>query len=169
VTTAQELYPCIPAVEALTHITDQDVLDYARLLPQLSPTENTLEEIADNLNRLVVSDHSKTMVIRDQDGRIQATASASFYPLPIGIRAWIDNVVVDVHSRGRGYARQLTEALHDWLQAQGATSVNLTSGPSRKTAGEIYMGMGYVERETRVFRKELVSHVGASALIPKQT
>lgn len=68
---------------------------------------------------------------------------------------WIDDVVTDEAYRGRGYGRQLMEALHEWFEARGVNSVNLTSNPSREAAGNLYEDMGYRQLDTRVYRKPL--------------
>lgn len=156
--TTPELETPTPAVEILSAITPQDVQDFKRLLAQLSskplPESSVIEE---RLNLAINPENpdSCVVVIRDQNGMIQATATGNICRIPTGAKSWIDDVVTDREYRGRGYGRQLMEALHSWFEERGVDSVNLTSKPIREKAGGLYESMGYIPRDTRVYRKSL--------------
>lgn len=152
-----------PVVEVLTALTPTDVADFARLLPQLSSTSRTEAEIAQNLHGAISSPTSRIVVIRDEAGRIQASATGNLCPIPTGNKPWIDDVVTDEGHRGLGYGGTLTEALEEWFAENGIASSNLTSNPSRVTAGSLYERMGYRERDTRVYRK-ILPKVGSTAI-----
>lgn len=146
-----------PVVEILTTVTPQDVEDFQRLLPQLSSRELPLPDVLEA--RLLAAcdpsnQDSRVVVIRDQ-GRIRASATGNICRIPTGEKPWIDDVVTDEAYRGRGYGRQLMEALHEWFEERGVNSVNLTSNPSREAAGNLYEDMGYRQLDTRVYRKPL--------------
>ena len=47
------------------------------------------------------------------------------------------------------------EALHEWFEERGVSSVNLTSNLHREAAGALYEAMGYRQLDTRVYRKDL--------------
>jgi len=131
-----------PTVEVLTALTDADVQDYARLLPQLSSTPRTEDVIKQNLERSLESPTSRTFVIRDEDGRIQASATGNLCPIPTGLKPWVDDVMTDQEHRGKGYGAMLMGALHGWFQEAGAPYANLTSTPDKGAAGRLYERLG---------------------------
>ena len=74
------------------------------------------------------------------------------FPIPTGIRAWIEDVVVDGDARGRGVGAALNQAALDRARDLGARTVDLTSRPSREAANRLYRRLGFVARETNVYR-----------------
>ncbi len=121
-----------------------------RLLPQLSASAPPLSAAA--LQRLVANPHSRLLLARDEAGHIQGMATLCLCASPTGLKAWVEDVVVDAACRGRGYARQLLDALRREAAACGAKSVNLTSRPSRVAANALYASAGYERRDTNVYR-----------------
>ena len=145
-----------PEVEVLTDITSSVVEDFQRLLPQLTSSKLPEADVLEAQLRAAVDPQnpdSRVVVIRDAEGRIQASATGNICRIPTGVKAWIDDVVTDEAHRGCGYGGQLMEALHTWFEERAVPSVNLTSNPNRKTAGDLYERMGYQERKTRVYRR----------------
>ncbi len=49
----------------------------------------------------------------------------------------------------------LNEAALDHARSVGARTVDLTSRPSREAANRLYQRLGFVERETNVYRFDL--------------
>ena len=47
------------------------------------------------------------------DGQIVGTPTLVTFPIPTGLRAWIEDVVVDEAGRGRGVGAALRERLFD--------------------------------------------------------
>ncbi len=80
------------------------------------------------------------------------------FRIPTGVRARIEDVVVDDAARGRGIASELTKAALDLAAARGAHTVDLTSRPSREAANRLYQHLGFQERETVVYRFPLPGH-----------
>ena len=70
------------------------------------------------------------------------------FPIPTGIRAWIEDVIVDDAARGKGVGRLLNETAIDHAFSQGAITVDLTSRPSREAANRLYQRIGFVARDT---------------------
>jgi ribosomal protein S18 acetylase RimI-like enzyme len=77
------------------------------------------------------------------------------FRIPTGVRAWIEDVVVDENQRGRGVGEALTQAALELASARGARTVDLTSRPSRDIANRLYKRMGFELRETNVYRRKL--------------
>lgn len=122
-----------------------------RLLPQLSsappPTEAELAAI--------VADPGTTLLVAEEaDGAIVGCLTLHCFRIPTGLRALIEDVVVDSAARGRGIGAALTVAALERAYAVGARSVELTSRPSREAANRLYQRLGFVRRETNVYRHQ---------------
>jgi ribosomal protein S18 acetylase RimI-like enzyme len=124
-----------------------------RLLPQLS--ENASEPEANDVETVVNAPATTLFVARDDGGRIVGMLTLAAFRLPSGVRAWIEDVVVDEDARRSGAGRALVEAAVELAREAGATNVDLTSRPSRESARRLYETMGFEERSTTVFRKPL--------------
>jgi ribosomal protein S18 acetylase RimI-like enzyme len=88
----------------------------------------------------------------EDDGTIVGTLTLAIFRIPTGLRAWIEDVVVDERARGRGVGAALTNAAIRLASDQGARTVDLTSRPSREAANRLYQRLGFVARETNVYR-----------------
>lgn len=124
-----------------------------RLLPQL--TETAPEPEANDLETVVTSPATTLLVARDDDGPIVGMLTLALFRLPSGVRAWIEDVVVDASARRLGAGRALVEVALELAADAGATKVDLTSRPSRDSARRLYETMGFEERTTTVFRRPL--------------
>jgi ribosomal protein S18 acetylase RimI-like enzyme len=130
--------------------TTSDLIDGLNgLLPQLSSSAAPLT--MDDVERLVNSD-AVTLYIARHEGRIVGTLTLAVFAIPTGLRAWIEDVVVDDRSRGLGVGEQLTMAAVDEARRRGARSVDLTSRPTREAANSLYQKLGFQLRETNVYR-----------------
>jgi ribosomal protein S18 acetylase RimI-like enzyme len=74
------------------------------------------------------------------------------FRIPSGVRAWIEDVVVDDVARGRGAGEALTRAAVDLARQRGARTVDLTSNQSRHAAHRLYEKTGFHVRDTSVYR-----------------
>lgn len=77
------------------------------------------------------------------------------FHIPTGIRAWIEDVVVDVDTLGRGVGEALNKFALAEVKRQGATTVDLTSRPSREASNRLYQRLGFNARETSVYRFQI--------------
>jgi ribosomal protein S18 acetylase RimI-like enzyme len=121
------------------------------LLPQLSSTS---PPSASELAELVDSPVTSLLVARDGDA-IVGTLTLAVFRIPTGVRAWIEDVVVDEAARGRGVGEALTLHAVELARASGARSVELTSRPTREAANRLYRRLGFEPRETNVLRLSL--------------
>ena len=137
-------------LEEATAVDDELVEAWARLIGQLSrsapaPTRAELEEIA-------ASPATRLLVARDDAGAIVGSLTLAIFRIPTGVRAWVEDVVVDEAARGQGIGAALTrEALRLAAEA-GARTVDLTSRPDREAANRLYQAVGFERRETNVYR-----------------
>jgi ribosomal protein S18 acetylase RimI-like enzyme len=134
------------AVEADTELVEA----FARLVPQLSssappPTQSELAAI-------IESPASILLVARDGSGLIVGSLTLILFRVPTGLRAWIEDVVVDETARGAGAGEALVLAAVERAGAVGVTSVDLTSRPSREAANRLYLRLGFEARSTNVYR-----------------
>jgi len=136
-------------VEELREVTDEVVEAFTWLLPQLSRSAPPLDRAA--LERIAGSE-ATTLLVAWADGRLAGTLSLVMFPIPTGIRAWIEDVVVDEAARGQGIGEALTVAALRLAEAAGARTVDLTSRASREAAGRLYERVGFQSRETRFYR-----------------
>ena len=75
--------------------------------------------------------------------------------LVTGVRAWIEDVVVDADARGRGVGEALNLHAIERARALDAKTVDLTSRPSREAANRLYQRIGFQPRETNVYRFDI--------------
>jgi len=141
----------VEVVEA-TEVTPELVIAFERLIPQLS-SSNPPPPAAD-LREIVASDATVLYVAR-VDGVIVGSLTLALFRIPTGLRAWIEDVVVDGDTRGRGVGEALNHAALAHARAVGATTVDLTSRPSREAANRLYQRIGFVERDTNIYRYDL--------------
>ncbi|MBN8424658.1 GNAT family N-acetyltransferase [Microbacterium esteraromaticum] len=135
-------------VEVLSSVTDADAKDVAHLLAQLSTTATVDRP---RQEAIVTHDETELLVVRDHE-RIVGAATLVTFPLPTGLRGHVDDVVVDDEMRGKGIARALLIRMTELATERGIRTLDLTSRPSREPAQRLYESVGFVRRETNVFR-----------------
>ncbi len=133
-------------------VTDDLVEAFDRLIPQLSsssppPGRAELEEIVTNPN--------SALFVARVDGAVVGSLTLAFYRIPTGLKAWIEDVVVDGEARGLGIGEALNRAALEEARRRGAEDVSLTSRPSREAANRLYRRIGFEPRETNVYRFKL--------------
>ena len=122
------------------------------LVPQLSSSSPPLSRA---LLARVAEDPGTTLFLARDEGRIVGMLTLATFQTPTGLRAWIEDVVVDEASRGAGVAAALVQAALDHAGAVGARTVDLTSRPEREAANRLYLRMGFEVRTTSVYRRRL--------------
>ena len=136
-------------IEIAQHADDELVEAFARLIPQLS--KSSPPPSAHEVAEMVQSPASDVLVAR-LDGCIVGTLTLVTFRIPTGVRAWIEDVVVDDAARGHGVGEQLNQFALTLARSKGAKTVDLTSRPSREAANRLYQRIGFVGRETNVYR-----------------
>jgi ribosomal protein S18 acetylase RimI-like enzyme len=139
------------AVERAAEVSEELADAFRRLLPQLSPAARppTLDE----LKEMVEAPGTALLLAREQaTGAVVGSLTLVIFRVPTGVRAWIEDVVVESSARGRGIGEALSREALRLASAQGARTVELTSRPSREAAGRLYRRLGFLPRETVVYR-----------------
>ncbi|HKR67511.1 MAG TPA: GNAT family N-acetyltransferase [Streptosporangiaceae bacterium] len=141
-------------IEVLQKVTGEVVEAFGRLLPQLSTSARPLD--ADALT-VIAGAESNSVLIARVGGEIVGTLTLVIFAIPTGVRAWIEDVIVDEAARGQEFGgKRVGEALTAEAIAiardAGAKTVDLTTRPSRVAAGKLYERLGFVQRDSRVYR-----------------
>jgi ribosomal protein S18 acetylase RimI-like enzyme len=123
------------------------------LVPQLS--RSNPPPGLDAVRAMLAHEAITQFVARDDDGRIVGVSTLAVFPIPTARRAWVEDVIVDEAVNGQGIGRRLTEAMLDRARELGCATVDLTSRPSREAANHLYKKVGFVQRETNVYRFDL--------------
>jgi len=123
------------------------------LVPQLSRSNPppSLEEV----RAMLTHDSVTQLLARREDGSIVGVSTLITFPIPTAVRAWIEDVIVDEASNNQGIGRQLLDAMVERARQLGATTVDLTSRPSREAANHLYRKVGFEVRDTNVYRLTL--------------
>ena len=140
------------SVDVVGAVDEELVSAFAYLIPQLSQSSPPPD--ADQL-RMLVNNTDTVLFVARVDGAIVGSLTLALYRIPTGLKAWIEDVVVDHAARGHGVGRLLNEAALAEAQSRGAKDVSLTSRPAREAANRLYQRIGFEERETNVYRYKL--------------
>ena len=138
-----------PSVSRATVVDDELVAAMERLIPQLSSSSPppTAEHLA-----AMIDDPDTVLFLARVGGEIVGSLTLAMYRIPTGVKAWIEDVVVDDAARGHGLGAALNEAALSEAAARGAKDVSLTSRPSREAANRLYQRIGFDRRDTNVYR-----------------
>ena len=148
--------PIIREVSEASEATEEFAAAFQRLVSQLSksaepPTAADLAEIARSPATLLLVAYAEDVA----PSEIIGSLTLVLFRIPTGLRARIEDVVVDESARGAGVGRALNLAAMERAMAEGARSVDLTSSPAREAANEMYLSLGFKQRDTNVYRVEL--------------
>ena len=136
-------------IEQVTEATEEIFEAFQRLVPQL--TSNSPAPTREDLQTLAESESSLLFTARGEDGRIAGSACVTVYRVPTGVRAIIEDVIVDEDSRGQGIGEALVQRALEAARERGAPAVTLTSNPKREAANRLYVKMGFIRRETNAY------------------
>ncbi|MGJ8762121.1 GNAT family N-acetyltransferase [Polaribacter sp. AHE13PA] len=133
----------------LETVNDHILKAFIKLIPQLStscilPNQKDLEDI--------VSSGNTMLFIAEENNNILGTLTLVFNKIPTGNKVWIEDVVVDNAARGKGVGEKLTQFAIEFTANKGIKSINLTSSPDRIAANKLYQKLGFIKRETNVYR-----------------
>ncbi|MDO4790905.1 MAG: GNAT family N-acetyltransferase [Buchananella hordeovulneris] len=146
------------AVERVSEYSPELREMFERLIPQLSrsapaPTEEQIRQmLAQGCLDLFV--FRPDAPLEDGTHPLLGTLSLISFQIPTGVRAWIEDVVVDQAARGQGAGAALVAAAVAHAKEMGCRTVDLTSRPSREAANRLYRRCGFATRETNVYRHD---------------
>lgn len=136
-------------IEIVTKADDELFDAFQRLVPQL--TKNNPPPSRDDLIALVRDLSSTLIVARNDNGDIVGALTLAVYRVSTGIRSIIEDVVVDVSTRGTGVGEALMLQAIEIAREKGAANISLTSNPMRVAANKLYIRVGFIKRETNAY------------------
>jgi ribosomal protein S18 acetylase RimI-like enzyme len=138
------------SVEVPTEVDLDLVAAFARLIPQLSSSAPAPD--ADQLAEIIAAPATTVLIARDDSEQIVGTTTLVLFRIPTGVRAWIEDVVVDEAAGGKGVGKALTQEALRIAKEHGAKTLELTSRSSREIANHMYKKLGFQARDTNVYR-----------------
>lgn len=133
----------------MSEVADDVVEALARLVPQLSPRREAPGAV--ELTEMLAAPGTNILVARDERGTIVGTLTLFVVRMPSGLKARIEDVVVDEAARGQGAGQALTREAMELAARAGVRHVELTSSPTREAANRLYRRLGFEQRETNVY------------------
>lgn len=140
-------------IEELSVLSDSQVADLQVMMQELTP--NSCVD-AQMLRHVAEQPTSHLFAMKETDGKIIGTATLCVFDSPTGRKAHVEDVVVLSDYRGQGLGRRLMEHLIDYARRELVTvDMYLTSKPSRVAANALYRALGFMPKETNVYKMKL--------------
>lgn len=132
------------------HVSPNLVAAFTRLVNQLSRTAPP--PTLDDLEEMVDAPGTHLLLALDDGDNLVGSLTLVVFRIPTGVRAWIEDVVVDEGARRQGIASALATKALEVATQSGARTVDLTSRRSREAANALYQKLGFTQRDTNVYR-----------------
>tara|TARA_R110002049_G_scaffold154626_1_gene319223 strand:+ start:9574 stop:9921 length:348 start_codon:yes stop_codon:yes gene_type:complete len=104
----------------------------------------------------IVNSSNTLLFIAEENNEILDTLTLVFNKIPTGDKVWIEDVVVDNAARGKGAGKELMQFGIEYAKNKNVKSINLTSSPERIEANKLYQKLGFIKRETNVYRLTII-------------
>lgn len=144
-------------IEAVRVASDELLDAFKRLLPQLEPGLPGVDH--ERVQQVVSSACVVQFVARAaQSQSIVGLGTLVLAPLPTGMRAYAEDLVVAPEFRGRGIGELLCRAAFDHAAREGAVCVDGTADPQRVDANRLYERVGFQRRATIPYRYHAQGH-----------
>ncbi len=137
-------------VEQARDFSEELLADVRRLCADLAPEAPPLTP--ERLREILAGESTRLLVVRGARGQLLGMTLLASYPIPTGRRFWIEDVTVATEARGQGIGEALVRRALELARADGAESVDLTCRPAREAANRLYRRVGFLQRETNVYR-----------------
>jgi len=142
-------------ISRVTKIDDHLAKAIKDLFSQLTTSRKPPEK--EDLKEIIATDSTILLILsKDKAGlEIIGTLSIAFYKTPSGHHAWVEDVIVDQQFRGKGLGKALMNKALELARERKASSVNLTSRPSRLAANQLYQKLGFEINKTNLYKYTL--------------
>lgn len=104
------------------------------------------------IRHAVSSCQNNVLIAVNEENKVVGTTTMAFLYCVTGIRVHIEDVVVDSEYRGQGIAQKLLGEAISRANSINARTIDLTSRPDKVAANRLYQKLGFVERDTNVYR-----------------
>lgn len=141
-------------VHILRHLDTNTSTQINSLLHTLDP--DMPEVTMERLSKIIGEDSFSLFVSENENGKLNGMLTLTRCHTLGRSKYWIEDVVVDPASRGKGVGRSLVKAaIAHVRETEGNAVIYLTSNPSRLPARALYRSEGFEEYDTGVFRINL--------------
>lgn len=135
-------------IEQLTALCPSDFERLQYLMKVLSPGHELTAEAMHN-----AICHGQVYVVRSEATKeIIGCGTLAVFHSPTGTKASIEDVVVEPQQQGKGIGKRLVQHLIEEAKRYAPITLQLTSRPSRQVANYLYQTLGFVQRETNVYK-----------------
>ena len=146
----RETNKTISMIELVTHYNEQLIAAIGSLLSQLTQQPIIFGE--EELRSLIANNASHLFIMREQE-EVVGMLTLGTYLSPTGRKAWVEDVVVDIAYRSRGYGRELIHhAIRYCEENLSPCTLMLTSNPQREAANALYRTSGFEQKITNVYK-----------------
>ena len=140
-------------IVSLHSLTESQLFDVQGLIKELVPG---LSVSSERLASLVAAPGTHFFAAVGDDGHVVSCATLCVFDTPIGRKACVEDVVVNPACRGQHIGRKLLEHIIDFTRCElGDVDLHLTSRPHRVAANNLYRSLGFLQRETNVYKLEI--------------
>lgn len=136
-------------IEILSDVDNKTITAFNRLMQQLS---SNYKPIAKEYLIDIINSSNIIIFVAKENETIIGSLSLVFYNIPTGMKAWVEDVVIDQSVRGKGIGKALIEQAIVYAKQSGASKLDLTSSPERVAANKLYQKLNFEKRETNVYR-----------------
>ena len=137
-------------IKEINKFTDSVFEAVLKLLPQLDPDAELPTK--EHFKEILKSNTSHFFIVELDSNNIIGMFTITTYKIPTGTKVWIEDVVIDESQRGKGIGEELMQFAIGFSKSTGAKAIDLTSRPYRTAANQLYRKMGFILRETNVYR-----------------
>ena len=137
--------------EELVSFSLKDLSELDVLMHELSANSNCEETLLRN----AIKDSNVHVFVIRQDEYIVASGTLCIkHTLEFTI-ADVESVVVSYKYRGRGYGKELMNAMIDMAKSLNVHHIQLTSNPKRVVANQLYQDLGFERYDTNCYKMEI--------------
>lgn len=108
----------------------------------------------DDLAAIIEAANSHLFIVY-YEGEPAGMLTLGDYVTPTGHKAWIEDVVIDEAFRGMALGEELVEYAITFSRSIGVKTLMLTSRPSRVAANRLYQKVGFLLKETNLYKMDL--------------
>ncbi len=138
-------------IEQVTNFSDSLTKILNKMLIQLNADSIPLSD--KDVQEMLTSPCNYLFFAKVKDsGEVIGMVTLVVYRIPYALKGVIEDIVVDSNYRGQGFGAKLIETAIAQAKKKGVKYADLTSRPSRGSANRLYNRLGFVQRETNVYR-----------------
>ena len=128
----------------ITNAISEDIDAILGLQTQIYRTDTIAEGAKKTLENQLTDESCDVLVIKDND---KIVGTATIYYIQVAVRArpyaFLEGLVVDKSTRGKGYGTKLFEKCIDFAHQKNCYKMLFTSGTDREDAHKFYEKLGF--------------------------